>query len=380
MHVDTLAVQALRHIDHEHGAVVPPIHLSSTFSFDPETGCRQFDYQRGGNPTRAHVENVLAQLEGARYGFAFASGMAADDALFSILEPGDEVLVPASVYGGTYRFVTQLLPRRGQKGVFVPDLGDLSDEHFSERTRMVFLETPANPTLRVTDIRAVAELAHRHGALVVVDNTFLTPVLQRPLELGADVVLQSATKYLGGHSDLLAGVITTNDEALAEQFHLAQKALGGILPPTESFRLLQGLKTLPLRLERQQDNAVKIVEHLRHHPGIAAVHYPGSASEQEARIQAEQARGGGAVLSFELADGLDAVRFLQALALPIYAVSLGGVESLICHPARMTHDAMSPEDLEAAGISQSLLRYAVGIEKVEDLIADLDQALAAAAG
>ena len=376
MHIQTAAVHTLR--DFEHGAVVPPVHLASTFELDPATEDGAYAYQRGSNPTRAQLETVLAALDDAEHGFAFASGMAATAAALSTLTVGDEVLLPASVYGGTYRFVDLVLPGRGITGRFVDDLGALTDADFTPSTRAVFIETPANPTLRITDLRRIIELAHRHGALVIVDNTFMTPVLQKPLALGADIVVQSATKYLAGHSDLLAGTVTTNDDTLAEAFALAQKAQGGVLAPQDSFRLIQAIKTLPLRLERQQSNAEAIVAHLREHEGIRQVWYPGSHSEEEARIHASQASGNGAVLSFELAAGLDSVAFLQALRFPAYAVSLGGVESLICRPATMTHEAMTPEARQNAGISDELLRLSVGIEDVADLLADLDQALAAA--
>ena len=376
MHIQTAAVHTLR--DFEHGAVVPPVHLASTFELDPATEDGAYAYQRGSNPTRAQLETVLAALDDAEHGFAFASGMAATAAALSTLTVGDEVLLPASVYGGTYRFVDLVLPGRGITGRFVDDLGALTDADFTPSTRAVFIETPANPTLRITDLRRIIELAHRHGALVIVDNTFMTPVLQKPLALGADIVVQSATKYLAGHSDLLAGTVTTNDGTLAEAFALAQKAQGGVLAPQDSFRLIQAIKTLPLRLERQQSNAEAIVAHLREHEGIRQVWYPGSHSEEEARIHASQASGNGAVLSFELEAGLDSVAFLRALRFPAYAVSLGGVESLICRPATMTHEAMTPEARQNAGISDELLRLSVGIEDVADLLADLDQALAAA--
>ena len=376
MHIQTAAVHTLR--DFEHGAVVPPVHLASTFELDPATEDGAYAYQRGSNPTRAQLETVLAALDDAEHGFAFASGMAATAAALSTLTVGDEVLLPASVYGGTYRFVDLVLPGRGITGRFVDDLGALTDADFTPSTRAVFIETPANPTLRITDLRRIIELAHRHGALVIVDNTFMTPVLQKPLALGADIVVQSATKYLAGHSDLLAGTVTTNDDTLAEAFALAQKAQGGVLAPQDSFRLIQAIKTLPLRLERQQSNAEAIVAHLREHEGIRQVWYPGSHSEEEARLHDAQATGRGAVLSFELADGLDRVAFLRALRYPAYAVSLGGVESLICRPATMTHEAMTPEARQNAGISDELLRLSVGIEDVADLLADLDQALAAA--
>ena len=377
MHIQTAAVHTLRHF--EHGAVVPPVHLASTFELDPATEDGAFAYQRGANPTRAQLETVLAALDGAEHGFAFASGRAATAASLSTLTVGDEVLLPASVYGGTYRFVDLVLPGRGITGRFVDDLGELTDADFTPSTRAVFVETPANPTLRITDLRRIVELAHRHGALVIVDNTFMTPVLQKPLALGVDVVVQSATKYLAGHSDLLAGTITTDDESLADAFRLAQKAQGGVLAPQDSFRLIQSIKTLPLRLERQQRNAEAIVEHLKGREEIAEVWYPGSHSEEEARLHASQATGRGAVLSFQLAEGLDRIAFLQALRYPAYAVSLGGVESLICRPATMTHEAMTDEARQAAGISLEMLRLSVGIEDISDLLEDLDQALAAAA-
>ncbi|MDN5899444.1 MAG: PLP-dependent aspartate aminotransferase family protein [Brachybacterium sp.] len=376
MHIQTAAVHTLK--DFEHGAVVPPVHLASTFELDRASEEGAFAYQRGSNPTRAQLETVLAALDGAEHGFAFASGMAATAAALSTLVVGEEVLLPASVYGGTYRFVDLVLPGRGVTGRFVDDLGALTDADFTSATRAVFVETPANPTLRITDLRRIVELAHRHNALVIVDNTFMSPVLQRPLELGVDVVVQSATKYLAGHSDLLAGALTTNDDVLAEAFALAQKAQGGVLAPQDSFRLIQSIKTLPLRLERQQANAEAIVAHLRGREDIARVWYSGSHSEEEARIHASQATGTGAVLSFELATGLDRIAFLEALRYPAYAVSLGGVETLICRPATMTHEAMTDQARRSAGISEELLRLSVGIEDIGDLLRDLDQALAAA--
>ena len=376
MHIETTAVQALRH--HEHGAVVPPIHLASTFELDPATGDGAFFYQRGANPTRASLERVLALLEGASHGFAFATGMAATAAAFSLLEQGDEVLLSAAVYGGTFRLVDEYFPARGLTARFVDELGALTDADFGPRTRLVFIETPANPTLRITDIRAVSELAHRHGAIVIVDNTFMTGIRQRPLELGADLVVESATKFLAGHSDLLAGVVTTNDEAIAARIALAQKALGGVLAPFDSYRLIQDIKTLPLRLERQERNAGAVARHLKGHADVARVFTPGSFSAEERRIHTGQASGDGAVVSFELGEAIDRVAFIRALRLPGYAVSLGGVESLICHPATMTHESMRPEDHARAGISQELLRLAVGIEHEADLLEDLDQALAAA--
>lgn len=270
------------------------------------------------------------------------------------------------------------LPQRGIGHRFVTDLNELTDEDFDDSVRMVFIETPANPTLRVTDIARVAELAHRHGAYVVVDNTFLTPYLQRPLALGADVVVQSATKYLAGHGDLLGGVVTTDDDAVAARMAQSQLVSGAVLSPIDSYRLLQDVKTLAVRMDRQQDNARKVIAAMEAHPAVAKVHVPGSHSEREAEIQARQADGPGAVFSMELAEGKDVRAFLGALRVWGFAVSLGGIESLICLPAHMTHGAYTDEHREAALIPEELLRVAVGIEDAEDLIADLTQALEAA--
>src|SRR5699024_9002385 len=280
---------------------------------DPRTDDGLYAYQRGGNPTRAQLERVLAELDGAAHGFAFATGMAATGAVFSTLEVGSEVILPASVYGGTFRFVAKSFP-----------------------TRVL---------------------------------TFRAPALQRPLELGAGVAVPSAPKYLPGPSGLLAGAVTTADPQLAEAYALSQKAEGGVRAPLDSFRLIQAIKTLPLRLERQQDNAAQIAAFLREREDVTVVHTPGSFSEEEARLHAAQAEGPGAVLSFELAPDLDRVAFLQALRYPAYAVSLGGVESLICRPATMTHEAMTPQGRATAGISDELLRLSVGIEHIDDLLA-----------
>lgn len=386
MHIDTLAVHAARKLDphkgpgvhYEHGAVVPPVHLASTYELDTSTHDGPFAYQRGSNPTRGDLERALAAVEGAKYGFAFATGMAATAAAFSLLRHGDEVLLSASVYGGTFRLVNSYFEQLGVTARFFDDLGALTDADFSTRTRLVFVETPGNPTLRVVDLQRIAELARAHDALLVVDNTFLTGVLQRPLELGAHLVVQSGTKFLGGHSDLLAGVVTTNDPALAEKIALNQKAYGGVLEPLTAFRLLQSLKALPLRLERQQANAGALAEFLRGHSGVARVLTAGSHSETEAKVQRSQAQGTGAVFSFELAPGLDQTAFLSALAIPAFAVSLGGVESLICVPATMSHDGMTQEARDRAGITHGLIRFSAGIENIADLIADFEQALSAA--
>ena len=360
------------------GAVVPPIHTASTFLQPTEGGEGPFEYQRGSNPTRTDAETTLAALEGARHSFAFSTGMAATGAVLGTLHSGDSIIMGLPVYGGNYRWATIELPKRGVENRFYEGLNTLTDEDFDDSVKMVFVETPSNPTMRITDIRRIAELAHRHGALLVVDNTFMTPYLQRPLELGADITVQSATKFLAGHGDLLAGVAATNDDDLAALLKQSQLVTGGVLSPIDSYRLLQSVKTLALRMDRQQLNTERVVQALREHPGVARILTAGSHSEEEARIQQEQAEGAGAVFSFELAEGYDVRTFLAGLKVFGFAVSLGGIESLVCLPAHMTHGAYSDEHRAQAGIGEELIRVAVGIEDAEDLIADLTGAIDAA--
>lgn len=360
------------------GAVVPPIYTASTYTQPTEGGEGEFEYQRGGNPTRSDLETTLAALEGSRHAFAFTTGMAATSAALGMLRSGDTVLMGLSVYGGNYRWATIELPKRGVENRFYEDLNTLTDEDFDDSVKMVFVETPSNPTMRITDIRRIAELAHRHGALLVVDNTFMTPYLQRPLELGADITVQSATKFLAGHGDLLAGVAATNDDDLAALLKQSQLVTGGVLSPIDSYRLLQSVKTLALRMDRQQLNTERVVQALREHPGVDRILTAGSHSEEEARLQQEQAEGSGAVFSFELAEGYDVRTFLAGLKVFGFAVSLGGIESLVCLPAHMTHGAYSDEHRAQAGIGEELIRVAVGIEDAEDLIADLTGAIDAA--
>lgn len=375
MEFNTLAIHAIP--NGPLGEVVPAIHLATTYGQPANEEFTDFVYQRGNNPTRNNAEKVVAALEGGRHGFVFGSGMAATAAVLSLLTSGQHVIASASVYGGTYRFLTNELPRRNQHYTFVNDLNTLTDADFRDTTRIVFIETPTNPTLEVADIRAIADKAHAHGALVVVDNTFLTPYLQNPLDLGADIVVHSATKFLGGHGDLLAGVVITNDDGLAEEIAFAQNTLGAGLSPSDCYRLIQGVKTLALRIERQEENTRALIDFLRARPEVAKIYYAGSKSEAEAEIQARQARGIGAVVSIELVEQADVERFLSALEIFTFAVSLGGVESLVCRSYTMTHESFSPEDAAEAGITPRLLRLAIGVEGVEDLKADLDRALRA---
>ena len=362
--------------DARYDASVPPVYLASTFGTAGED--TTYMYQRGANPTRDNLQATLAALEGAEHAYAYPSGMAATAAALGVLEAGDTLLLGMPSYGGTYRFATTELTKRAVKTRFISDFTTLSDEDFTPDVKVVFLETPTNPTLQVTDIAAVAELTHRHGALLIVDNTFMTPYLQRPLELGADITVQSATKFLAGHADLLAGVAATNDPDLAILLHRGQLVSGALLPPIDSYRLLQDVKTLALRLERQQQNARELIEFLSERPEVEKIFYAGNSSEEQAEVQSRQARGIGSVFSLLLKDGGDAQAFARALPIFVNAVSLGGIESLVSLPAHTTHGAYAQEHRDEFGVDDRLVRLAIGIEDVQDLIAALEIGLKAA--
>lgn len=362
--------------DARYDASVPPVYLASTFGTAGED--TTYMYQRGANPTRDNLQATLAALEGAEHAYAYPSGMAATAAALGVLEAGDTLLLGMPTYGGTYRFATTELTKRAVKTRFISDFTALSDEDFTPDVKAVFLETPTNPTLQVTDIAAVAELAHRYGALLIVDNTFMTPYLQRPLELGADITVQSATKFLAGHADLLAGVAATNDPDLAILLHRGQLVSGALLPPIDSYRLLQDVKTLALRLERQQQNTRELIEFLSERPEVEKIFYAGNSSEEQAEVQSRQARGIGSVFSLLLKDGGDAQAFARSLPIFVNAVSLGGIESLVSLPAHTTHGAYAQEHRDEFGVDDRLVRLAIGIEDVQDLIAALEIGLKAA--
>lgn len=362
--------------DARYDASVPPVYLASTFGTAGED--TTYMYQRGANPTRDNLQATLAALEGAEHAYAYPSGMAATAAALGVLEAGDTLLLGMPTYGGTYRFATTELTKRAVKTRFISDFTALSDEDFTPDVKVVFLETPTNPTLQVTDIAAIAELVHRHGALLIVDNTFMTPYLQRPLELGADITVQSATKFLAGHADLLAGVAATNDPDLAVLLHRGQLVSGALLPPIDSYRLLQDVKTLALRLERQQQNARELIEFLSERPEVEKIFYAGNSSEEQAEVQSRQARGIGSVFSLLLKNGGDAQAFARSLPIFVNAVSLGGIESLVSLPAHTTHGAYAQEHRDEFGVDDRLVRLAIGIEDVQDLIAALEIGLKAA--
>lgn len=364
--------------DNPYGSILPPIYTTTTYAQPCDGTEGPYDYQRGGNPTRAALETTLATLEGAKHAFAYPSGMGATAAALGILKEGETLLLGMPSYGGTYRFATIELPARGVKTRFIGDFTALTDEDFTDNVTMVFLESPSNPLLRVSDIAAIAEIAHRNGTIVVVDNTFMTPLLQKPLDLGADISVQSATKYLGGHADLLGGVAATNDDALAERLWHLQMITGAMLSPTDSYRLLQEVKTLKLRLTQQQKNTIEVINYLEAHPAVKRVLYAGSHSEYEAQVHARQANGLGALISMELVDGADLPAFLEALKIFSHAVSLGGIESLVVRPALMVQAAYTQAHRDEYGVSDNLIRLAIGIEEIEDIIEDLERGLTAA--
>ena len=348
--------------------VLPPIQLASTF-YQPTDGTEgPWVYQRGGNPTRDAAERLLATIEGAEHAIAYSTGMAATAAVFSLLQPGQTVLLCRSIYGGTYRYATTYFPRQGINVAFIDDPNELTVDDITDDVALVFIETPSNPTLDVMDIKQIAEVTHAGGAILAVDNTFMTALLQRPLDLGADIVTYSATKYLGGHSDLLAGAVLTNSTALADEFTFYRKTYGAALSPFDAFSLVRGIKTLSVRMERQQASTHRIIEFLAGRDEIVELNYAGSKCDAERAIQERQAKGIGAVISFRLDPKLNLKAFLDNLGFIGFAVSLGGVESLICKPASMTHEAYTPEHRAAARIPDDLLRFAVGIEDVDDIL------------
>lgn len=379
MKYQTIAIHGGRKDDSGKGAVNYPLYLSSTFEQDNMTEFKEFVYSRGNNPTRKAVEELVAELEGAKFGLAYATGMAATSNVFDLLEQGDKVLLNNNVYGGTWRFVSNIFKRRGISYEIVDDFNTYDFSKVSQDVKAVFLETPSNPLLEVTDIRRVSEEAKKKGILVIVDNTFMTSYFQKPLDLGADIVVYSATKYYAGHSDILAGLVVLNDEALYEQLKFFQNTTGGILSPFDSFLLQRGIKTLGLRLEKHQANATAVAEYLNSHSAAEKVFYPGLKDNPGYLLQKQQASGNGGVVSFLFNEKeYDMERFVENLKLFGFTVSLGGVESLICRPATMTHESYDRELQEKIGIKQNLLRLAIGIEDTEDLIDDLKQAFAKA--
>ncbi|MHC1698805.1 MAG: PLP-dependent aspartate aminotransferase family protein [Geobacteraceae bacterium] len=363
-------------VDHHTRPVGVPIHQVSTFHQDSLEHFGRYDYARSGNPTREALEETIALLENGTRGFAFASGMAAISSVLLLFSPGDHLVVCEDVYGGTYRVLTSLFARLGIEASFV-DTTDLAEIRNAIRptTRGLYLETPSNPLLKVTDLAGAAEIAKAHDILVMVDNTFMTPYLQRPLDLGCDIVLHSGTKFLNGHSDVICGFAVVRDPGLAARIQFLQNSFGAILGPQDSWLVLRGLKTLKVRMDESQRGARLLVDWLSCQKNVVEVFYPGLETHPGFAIQQAQATGPGAVLSFTVATFELARKLLEGLTLAAFAVSLGGVESIISYPAKMSHAAMPREEREARGITDTLVRLSVGLEDPEDLIADLDRVL-----
>jgi cystathionine beta-lyase/cystathionine gamma-synthase len=374
----TLAVHAGQYPDPLTGAVNVPVYLSSTFELTGIGTDKGWDYSRAGNPTRDRLEEALAALEGGFSAHAFASGMAAIYGLVAMLHSGDHLLCSRDVYAGTVRLFNQIVRPYGIDIEYV-DTSDLKAVEAAIRptTKLIHVETPSNPLMVLSDIRAIAEIAHARGVEVSVDNTFMSPVLQSPLALGADIVMHSTTKYLNGHSDSIGGALIGSTAEHKERFLLVQKAAGGILSPFECFLVLRGIRTMPLRIRQHEENGRAVAEYLSTHPKVSRLNYPGLKTHPQYELALRQQKGFGSMLSFDLGSRDAAGRFLGALNIFLNAESLGGVESLASHSATTTHAALTDKEREEAGITQGLIRLSVGIEDKEDLIADLEQALAA---
>ncbi len=364
--------------DKAYGAVMPPIYQTSTYAQSTPGGHKGFEYSRSANPTRTALENSLASIESGKFGLAFASGLAAMDAVIKLLNPGDEVISTNDLYGGSYRLFRKVFEKFGITFHFIgmQDAHKI-EGHINENTRLIWLETPTNPMMNVIDIKAVSELAKKHNILLAVDNTFATPYLQRPLELGADIVMHSATKYLGGHSDVVVGALVVREKELAEQLYFIQNASGAVCGPMDSFLVLRGIKTLHVRMQRHCENGRAIAEYLAKHPQIEKVYWPGFEDHPNHGVSKQQMHDFGGMISFvpKGAGYEDAVKIVEKLRVFTLAESLGGVESLAGHPASMTHASIPKEEREKSGVVDSLIRLSVGIEDIGDLIADLDQAL-----
>ena len=374
--INTALIHGGISIDERTGAVNIPIYQTSTYKQDGLGRMRGYEYSRTGNPTREALEALIAELENGYAGFAFGSGMAATTAVLSLLSSGDRVLISSNVYGGTFRVLDKVFNHFG----ITYTIADTTDAEAFERAitsdvKAVMIESPANPLMTVTDIGAISEISHRYGLLVIVDNTFMTPYLQKPLDLGADIVVHSATKYLGGHSDVVAGLAVVKTRELADKIAFIQNSTGGVLPPFDSFLLIRGIKTFGVRMDRHVSNAEKAAEFLLNHKAVKNVYYPGLKNDSGYEINKSQARNGGVMISFELQENYDIEKFFESLELIMLAESLGGVESLVCHPSTMTHASIPADIRKKVGITDGLIRLSTGIEDINDILSDLSQAI-----
>ena len=379
MKFNTKTIHGGQHHEKVTGAVMPPVFQTSTYvQSSPGKPVGDYEYSRAANPTRTALEDALASIENGARGLAFSSGLAATDCLLRMFKAGDEIIAMDDLYGGTYRLFTRLYKDSGIKFHFV-DMNDLDkfQSLINENTKLVWVETPTNPLMKLADIAAIAQITKKHNILFAVDNTFATPYLQKPLDLGADIVMHSATKYLGGHSDVIAGALIIKDKALGEELHFKQFATGATLGPMDSFLVLRGIKTLHLRVQRHCENGGKVAEFLDNHPLVERVYYPGLASHPYHEIAKKQMSGFGGMVTFTFKSGKkeDAIKFLENLKVFTLAESLGGVESLANHPALMTHASIPEDKRKEVGITDDLVRLSVGIEDIEDLLLDIEQAL-----
>lgn len=364
--------------DPAYGSVMPPIYQTTTFKQTTPGGHKGFEYSRSGNPTRAALERSLASIENGKYGLAFASGLAAIDAVIKLFKPGDEIISTNDLYGGSYRLFTRIFENLGIRFHFVSmHHADEIVRYINEKTKMLWVETPTNPMMNIIDIEAMSRLAKKHQILLAVDNTFATAYLQRPLELGADIVMHSATKYLGGHSDVVMGSLVVTDRSLAEKLYFIQNASGAVPGPQDCFLVLRGIKTLHLRMQRHCENGEAVAKYLKYHPKVDKVFWPGFEDHPNHEIAQKQMNGFGGMISFTTAEDTleSAVKFVEKLKVFTLAESLGGVESLAGHPATMTHSSIPKEERAKTGVVDSLVRLSVGVEDEEDLINDLKQAL-----
>ncbi len=378
MEFNTKVIHGGQQHDPSTGAVMPPIYQTSTYAQSSPGQHKGFEYSRTGNPTRQALEKSLASIEGGTFGLAFASGLSSIDAIIKLLNPGDEVISTNDLYGGTFRLFNTIFKKFGIVFKFIGmEEADRISDHITDKTKLIWVETPTNPMMNVIDIRRCAQISREHDLLLVVDNTFATPYLQRPLELGADIVMHSATKYLGGHSDVVMGALVLNDKDLADKLYFIQNASGAVCGPMDSFLVLRGIKTLHLRMQRHCENGRAIAYYLRSHPKIEKVYWPGFEGHPNHEIARSQMKDFGGMLSFKIKGNKysDALKVLENLKVFTLAESLGGVESLSGHPASMTHASIPKEEREKTGVSDSLIRLSVGVEDEKDLIEDLRRAL-----
>lgn len=378
MKFNTKTIHGNQEHDPSTGAVMPPIYQTSTYAQTSPGVHKGYEYSRTANPTRTAVENAFASIENGEFGLAFGSGLAAIDCVMKLLSPGDEVISTNDLYGGSYRIFTKIFENYGIKFHFIGmENADHIENYISEKTKLIWVETPTNPMMNIIDIVAVSEVAKKHQILLAVDNTFATPYLQNPLDLGADIVMHSATKYLGGHSDVVMGALIVNDKSLADKLYFIQNSCGAVCGPMDSFLVLRGIKTLHVRMQRHCENGKAVAEYLAKHPKIEKVYWPGFTNHPNHEIAKKQMKDFGGMVSFVTKGNnvKDAFKILENLKLFTLAESLGGVESLSGHPASMTHASIPKAEREKTGVVDSLIRLSVGIEDIDDLLADLDQAL-----